>query len=316
MTMHLSRFPFSAMGTECTLHLYTDARHVAANVAAAATAEALRIEQKYSRYRSNSVVSELNRVADQGGSVDVDDETAGLIDYAFACYEKSDGLFDISSGILRRVWDFSGRRLPSPGSIAGLLPRIGLDRVVWRRPHLRFPAGMELDLGGVGKEYAVDRVAEICRSAGIEHGLIDLGGDLRVIGAHPTGQPWRIHIRHPRAVETPMAILDVVQGSVATSGDYERFMEIDGRRYSHILNPRTGYPVHGLRSVSVLSEHCLVAGSLASIAMLKGRSAPAWLRDLGVQHLWMDESGTIDGNAPTHPLPTTSSSPGVMSSFG
>jgi FAD:protein FMN transferase len=295
VTMHLLSFPFSAMGTDCMLHMYADEHHFATNVAAAATSEALRIERKYSRYRSDSVLSEINRVADRGGSVEVDDETAGLIDYAFACYAKSDGLFDISSGILRRAWDFSGR-LPSPGSIAALLPRIGLDKVGWSRPHLRFPAGMELDLGGLGKEYAVDRLAEVCRSEGIEHGLVDLGGDLRVIGAHPAGQPWRIHIRHPRALETPMAILDVLHGSVATSGDYERCMEIDGRRYSHILNPRTGYPVHGLRSVSVLAEQCLVAGSLASIAMLKGLEAPAWLHDLGVQHLWMDESGTIGGN--------------------
>jgi FAD:protein FMN transferase len=302
--MQLSSFPFAAMGTDCVLHLYADDQQVAAGVADAAVAEALRIEGKYSRYRPDSVLSSINQVADLGGAIDVDDETASLVDYAIACFEKSGGLFDITSGILRTVWNAAGR-LPSPESIAALLPRIGLEKVEWNRPRLRFRiAGMELDLGGLGKEYAVDRLAQVCESAGLEHGLIDLGGDLRSVGPRPGGLPWTVHIRDPRAPETALAVLDVAHGSVATSGDYARFVELDGRRYSHILNPHTGYPVHGLRSVSVLSEQCLVAGSISSIAMLKGLDGVGWLDTLGVQHLWMDESGAVGGNVRTGP-PTT-----------
>jgi thiamine biosynthesis lipoprotein len=192
--------------------------------------------------------------------------------------------------------DWTGQ-VPSTEAINALLPRIGMDQVEWQRPRLRFKRrGMELDLGGIGKEYAVDRLAEIARDLGIACGLVDLGRDIRAIGAHPDGQPWQVNVRHARATDTAMAVVPVSSGSLATSGDYERFMLVDGVRYSHILNPRTGYPARGLSSVSVLAEQCLVAGSLSSIAMLKGVEGPAWLASLGVKYLWMDEAGGSGGN--------------------
>ena len=137
--------------------------------------------------------------AKHAGSIAVDDETAKLLDYAYACYQRSDGLFDITSGILRRIWDFKSGRLPDRNAIDELLPRIGLSKVSWKRPRLTFPiAGMELDFGGIGKEYAADQAAAVCIALGIRHGLIDLGGDIAVIGPHPNLAPWNIGIRHPR----------------------------------------------------------------------------------------------------------------------
>jgi thiamine biosynthesis lipoprotein len=154
---------------------------------------------------------------------------------------------------------------------------------------------MELDLGGIGKEYAADRAADICAAMGLQHGLVDFGGDIRLIGPRPGGLPWKIGIRHPRISGRQIAAVDLAAGALATSGDYERFIEVAGRRYCHILNPHTGWPARGLRSVSVISPNCLVAGSLATIAMLKGREAIVWLRSLGVRHLFVDEDDAVGG---------------------
>lgn len=295
LTLH--GFPFSLMGTACTLHLYAARQGEADRAARSAIAEVRRIEARYSRYRPDSLLAEINRVALRGGSLALDEETAGLLDYAYACHARSGGMFDISSGILRKAWDFNGAKLPRQETLDLLLPKVGLDKIAWEDRRLTFTlAGMELDFGGIGKEYAADRAAEACLSLGIRHGLVDLGGDIRVIGPHPDLAPWPIGIKHSRRPDALMASFDVRQGALASSGDYERCMVVDGKRYSHILNPLTGWPVHGLSSVSVLAEQCLVAGSISTMAMLKGENGIAWLKELGVPHVWMDAEGKQGGS--------------------
>lgn len=256
-----------------------------------------RIECRYSRYRPDSVLSEINRVAGSGGTVVLDDETAALIDYAYACYRKSGGLFDITTGILRRAWNFPADILPEAEAVGRLLPLVGLNKVGWERPRLSFSVpGMELDLGGIGKEYAADRAAAICALGGISRGLIDLGGDLHAIGPQSDGTPWSVHLRHPREAGASVAVIPLVRGGLATSGDYERCVLINGCRHSHILDPRTGWPVQGLASVTVRAESCLIAGSLATMAMLKGKVGAEWLREIGVSATWVDTAGNIGGN--------------------
>jgi FAD:protein FMN transferase len=298
-------FEFYALGSDCKLQLFAPSRSMAQDAAAAAEREAARIEARYSRYRDDSELSRINAVAKAGGSLSVDSETAGLIDYAYACHRKSGGLFDITSGLLRRAWNFSSDKLPDDETIATLLPRIGLEKVQWHPPTLTFTIpNMELDLGGIGKEYAADRAAALCNTFGIEHGLVDFGGDIRLIGLRPNGELWRIGVRHARSATVPMAIVDLGSGAIATSGDYERFMDVDGERYCHIVNPRTGRPAQGLRSVSVVANDCLVAGSLATTAMLKGRDGIEWLRTLGVRHVFMDEDGVVGGTEATDFMPS------------
>jgi thiamine biosynthesis lipoprotein len=171
------------MGTECYLHLYISSQFDAEAVTCSAIQEILRIEAYYSRYSAGSFLSRINLIAQQGNIIEVDEETAGLLNYAYACYKKSAGLFDITAGILRKAWDFSAGHLPEQAEIDRLLPFIGLDKLHWRPPYLSFPvSGMELDFGGIGKEYAADRAAVICVSLGVEHGLLDLGGDICVLG--------------------------------------------------------------------------------------------------------------------------------------
>ncbi len=287
---------FYAMGSDCAVHLCGGTARDIERVAAAAEAETRRIEGRYSRYRGDSELARINKVAATGGVIDVDPETAGLMAYAKACFAKSDGAFDITSGRLRAVWDFSVARLPDKGSIDAILPFIGLDNVVLENGRLGFRRpGMELDFGGLAKEYAADRAAEVCAELGMRHGFIDLGGDIRVVGPQPDGLPWRIGIRHPREADRLAAEIALSSGALATSGDYERFIEVDGRRYCHILNPRTGWPADGLSSVTVISDRCLVAGSLSTAAMLKGRDGAAWLQGLGVRYLAIDPDGNSFG---------------------
>lgn len=285
------------MGSDCRLTLYADDESNAGQAADMVMAEVWRIESKYSRYIDGNTLSDINRAALAGGKIEVDDETAGLLNYAFAAFQLSEGLFDISSGVIRRVWDFSSGKVPAQSSIEHILPFIGLGKVVWTSPQIHFLySGMELDFGGIGKEYAVDRGADICHSMGIRSGLLDLGGDIRVLGPHPDGSPWEIGIRHPRKVETSLGNIQLTSGAVATSGDYERYIEVAGKRYCHILNPLTGWPVNGLASVTVVAEQCLLAGTLSTTAMLKECGGKKWLGDSGIQHCWVDGDMRVGGN--------------------
>jgi thiamine biosynthesis lipoprotein len=293
--LELHSISFHVMGTNCALHVYAPTAEAAQHTLRQAVTEVQRIESRYSRYRSDSDLAGLNRVAKAGGSLEVDDETAGLLNYAFAAYQRSGGLFDITSGLLRLAWDFKSGRTPTRAALDQLLPRVGLDKVIWKPPHLAFTLpGMEIDFGGLGKEYAADRAATICQSAGVVHGLVDLGGDIRVIGPHPNGEPWRIGIRHPRRPGDFIATACLQHGALATSGDYERCIEVGGRRYSHILHPATGWPVEGLCSVTVIADECLLAGTLCTVAMLMSHQGPGWLRSLHIPYFCVDEKGACD----------------------
>ncbi len=294
--MEIHRFCFRAMGSPCEILLAGMDQNQTKGIYELARAEIERLEQRYSRYRPENLLSAINRVAQAGGSLEVDAETAALLDYAAVCYRESDGLFDITTGILRQVWRFPLDTLPEPATLTGLCARIGWDKVHWERPRLEFlQAGMELDFGGIVKEYAADRAAVLCLEAGIQHGLVNLGGDLRVIGPLPSGQPWRVGIRNPEQPAQMLGWIHLAEGAIATSGDYLRCQVIQGRRYGHLLNPKTGWPVWGLASVSVVAQNCLVAGSLSTIALLKGKRGVQWLAELSVPHLWIDSQGKRGG---------------------
>jgi thiamine biosynthesis lipoprotein len=299
-TLKLYHYTFTAMGSPCDIQLYGKDRSQTNRIADAVMADVRRLEARYSRYRPDSFLSEINRVAAVGGSIGVDAETAGLLNYAATCYEESGGLFDISSGLLRKAWRFDSKQLPDNRQIQDLLGKIGWHKLGWKAPLLEFPLpGMELDFGGIVKEYAADRAAALCLEAGIRHGAINLGGDIKVIGPHPDGDPWRIGIRHPRRKDAVLETLLLYQGALASSGDYERCIVVAGRRYGHVLNPKTGWPVQHLASVSVVADFCVVAGSASTIAMLKEESGPSWLESLELAHLWVDMHGKVGGSLAT-----------------
>ena len=266
---------------------------------AAAIADVRRIEAKYSRYRDDSVTSAVNRAAG-GAPVAIDAETAALLAYADQCHRLSGGRFDVTSGVLRRAWNFrrSPPCLPDAAALAALCALVGWQEVEWDERSIRLPrSGMEIDFGGIGKEYAADRAAAILAERGVRHALVNLGGDVRALGGQADGTPWRVGVRHPRATDARAAIasVEIADGAVATSGDYERYIEVDGRRYCHLLDPRTGWPVRAWQSISVVAPLAVVAGSVATIAMLLADDAPDFLASQGLPWLGVDAAGEVCG---------------------
>lgn len=274
---------FSAMASPCELLLDSSDHALLQRCGQLAQAEALRIEQQYSRYRNDNLIYQINNAG--GAAVTVNEELANLIDYACTLYELSDGLFDLSSGVLRKLWRFDGSgKRPSPEAIAALLPRVGWHRVRWQRPQLQLQTGMEIDLGGIGKEYAVDRVCELLAQQTTCAFLVNFGGDLRARGPRQNGEPWHVGLEKPDNDKLALTDLPLQSGALATSGDARRSFVENGVRYGHILNPKTGYPVSGApRSITVLASTCIEAGALATLAMLQGGDAEAFLREQGVR---------------------------------
>ncbi len=291
---------FTAMAGPCRFRLYGDADSLDA-AAAAAEAEVRRLEARYSRYREDSLTSQINRAAGSGHAIPIDPETAGLLQYAETAWRESEGLFDLTSGILRQAWDFRSGKLPEPAAVEALLPRVGWDKLRWNPDAIELTEpGMEIDFGGCVKEYACDSALAVLRQANVEAALVDLAGDMAVLGSPPGEQGWSIAIRHPRQQEQAIAQLTLPAGALASSGDYARSINIDGHHYGHILDPRTGWPVAGLLAVSVIAGQCLVAGSTATIAMLKpAEEALAWLADLGLPWFAVDADLECHGSIAT-----------------
>lgn len=284
------------MACENELSLYCEHEKKADSIASQAIARVNALERRYSRYKPDSLLSKINASAGRPEGLVVDDETAALLNYAQTCYEQSDGLFDITSGVLRKLWDFKNHILPQQQDIDSIKQLIGWHKLDWTPPQITLPvSGMEIDFGGIVKEYAADSCANLCRSLGIRFGMANMGGDIHVIGPHPDGSPWIIGIQDPRDSDKVITSIPLNQGGLASSGDYQRCIEVDGKRYSHILNPETGWPVQGLRAVSVIAPHCLIAGSTSTIAMLKGEAGKLWLETTGMSYLWIDEQGECHG---------------------
>jgi thiamine biosynthesis lipoprotein len=289
---------FEAMAGPCEVLIDGGDRALATHLVALAQAEALRIERKFSRYRADSVIAQLH--AGRGQPRPVDDETALLLDFAAQCHVLSEGLFDITSGVLREVWRFDGSdRLPDAAAVERVRARVGWHKLAWQRPVLTLPQGMELDFGGIGKEYAVDRTLGLLRAQAARPMLVNFGGDLAVTGPRSGGEPWHVGIEQPSAAGTAPAaqpqaaeLLELSSGALATSGDARRFLLKDGVRYSHILDPRTGWPVvDAPRSVTVAAGTCVEAGMLSTLAMLQGLGAEALLAAQGVPHWVLRDNG-------------------------
>ena len=171
MNLSLKRFSFQAMGSYCEIQIYNESRVNAKRIIRQLAAEVRRLEQKYSRYQPNSLVAEINYSAGNKLGIKIDTETKALFDHALSCFEQSKGMFDITAGVLNRNWDFQSARVPNQVEIEQLLPMIGYNKLNWRKSRLMMPANMEIDFGGIVKEYAADAAAKLARRLGDEHGL-------------------------------------------------------------------------------------------------------------------------------------------------
>ena len=278
---------FRAMGSDCEFQLCFGSGSDSQFIFRCLQDELERLESKYSRFRKDSLLSQINL----GKEVNIDNETISLLEHAFNCFEQSEGLFDVTAGRLNSLWDFKKKKVPSQEEISYALSVTDFSKVSWNNGILSMPAGMNVDFGGIVKEYAADTLAVLAKKFGVQYGLINLGGDIAIVGNKPDGIAWKVGITDPRGTETEIASIDIYSGGLATSGDYKRYFIYEGKRYSHILNPKTGFPCAGLRAVSVAANLCTVAGSIATIAMLKDEpEAIKWLNDLEVPFVAMDSN--------------------------
>lgn len=260
--------------------------------------EAFRIEHKFSRYCTNNLIYKINH--SNAKPIQVDDEFKVLFDYAQTCYEISEGNFDITSGILSQAWKFDcSDNIPSQSTIDPLLKNIGWNKVTWQAPFITLKANMQIDLGGIGKEYAVDRTAEILSHYTKDSFLINYGGDIFVNKPRNNNQAWLVGIEDP---QNPTAhfeesitksrnsnLFELSQGGMATSGDSKRYLLKDGVRYSHILNPKTGWPItKAPHSITVVASTCTEAGILSTLAMLEEENAKEFLEEQEVV-FWCSE---------------------------
>lgn len=278
------------MASPCECLVICDDEALAKELIMLAFNEAQRIEKKFSRYRLDNIIHKINN--SKSKNICVDEETADLLDFSAQCYELSDGLFDVTSGVLREVWQFDGsNNIPATSLVEQTLQRVGWPKVKWQRPNLCMQTGMEIDLGGLGKEYAVDQAAKLMKNHAPDvNALINFGGDLVATGPRLNDVPWSIGVDDPsRTGEQAVGGVQLSKGALATSGDARRFLLKDNIRYSHILNPKTGWPVEQApRSVSVMSNTCIEAGMLATFALLQGKEARSFLEEQDVP-FWICE---------------------------
>lgn len=275
---------FQAMASDCQILLEGCSQAQAEQLLRLAAIETWRIEYKYSRYQSDNLMAQINQARE--APLALDEETCGLINYADLCYQLSEGLFDISAGVLRKIWRFDGSdNVPSREAIASILPLIGWHKVHWQAPFIQLQAGMELDLGGLGKEYAVDKVLQLLMiesrklSTAPVAILVNFGGDLACSGPRLNQQAWAVAVESHRVEKRSVLNVKLKQGAIATSGDARRFLLKAGIRYSHILNPKTGQAITDApHSISVAAGSCMQAGMLSTLAMLHGSQAEAFLQ--------------------------------------
>lgn len=275
---------FNAMASPCEVIIQSTDKHLATKLGNDIASEVWRIEDKYSRYNPCSVCGVINNSA--GHSIAIDEETYLLLNFADQCYQLSDGLFDISAGVLRKVWSFQGSQsdknnFPTVTQVNQVLTNVGWPKIHFDPKQITLMKGMEIDFGGIGKEYAVDRAIIIARQLTNHPVLVNLGGDLAVTSSRVNNEPWKVAIEQPDIdnKHTDM-IVSLKSGALATSGDARRFIINNGKRYGHILNAKTGWPVEQApRSITVVAPQCIQAGILATLALIQGAEAEKFLEE-------------------------------------
>ncbi|MBI5769872.1 MAG: FAD:protein FMN transferase [Verrucomicrobia bacterium] len=269
----LRQLAFRALGTQCEVQ-YAAANDVqAGGFERAAVAWVNAFEAKYSRFRADSLVSRINAAAGREW-VAIDAEMEGLFQLCDTLHFMTQGVLDPTALPLLRLWDYKAAtpRLPTDTEIAAALALVGWKKVQRAPGKVFLPSpGMALDFGGFGKEYAVDVVAQIALDHGIASALVDFGHDIRALSAPPGRPAWHIGLEDPQRPGAAAGSIGVVGKGVASSGDYLRSFTIGGKRYGHIVDPRTGRPVaNGCVQATVIAGTCLQAGVLSTTAFVLG----------------------------------------------
>jgi thiamine biosynthesis lipoprotein len=284
-----------AMGTKFTIYLYAPDQETAAAAFGAAFEEIERVEEDLSTYRPTSELSRINHTAGHQ-SITTDPETFRLLQISLGYGAKTGGAFDVTVGPLMRAWGFfrGQGKYPADAELAEARAQVGWQRVVLdpRNRTLRFDQdGVELDLGGIGKGYAADRVAEVLRDAGIKAALVDAGSStIYALGAPPGKSAWRVRISRPGHPRYTLAMVSLRDTSVSTSGSYEKFFRLNGHVYCHIMDPRIGKPVEGMLQTTVIAPSAMDSDALSTSTFVLGpfRAKPLLRTMAGTAALWVE----------------------------
>ena len=224
-----------------------------------------------STYKPDSEISRVNAHAAEG-PMKISEELYSMIERSLALSVASHGAFDITYDSVGYLYDFRERKRPTDSEIADHIAAVDYRHVVLdpavRTVHFTVP-GVRINLGGIAKGYAVEHAAELLRKQGVQHALLNAGGDTRVIGDR-RGQPWVVGIRHPRQANEVVTRLPIVDEAISTAGDYERFFEENGRRYHHVINPSTGQPTEGILTVTVIGPDGTLTDGLDTAIFVLG----------------------------------------------
>lgn len=285
------------MGTSFSITVTAEDSFFAMRALDAGFAEIDRIEAAISSWRPGSETSRVNLEAGRR-SVRVSDDLFGLIERSLKVSALTEGAFDITFAALDPVWRFDGTmtRVPDSAAVAVSVVHVGWERIVLD-PEARTvflpDSGMRIGFGAIGKGFAADRVRGLLVGLGVEGGLVNAGGDLSTWGTEADGEPWTVAVADPAHPDEVLAWMDVSNRAVVTSGDYERYAELEGRRYAHILDPRTGWPVAGLRAVTVIGPDAERADALATALFVMGKERGLELagRLPGFEAFFVDDRG-------------------------
>ncbi len=268
--------------------------------------EMKRVEQRMSRFLPGSEVSRVNKEAFVEGKkgtlsaerpIPISDELFSLLEKAVRLSELTRGRFDITIFPLWEIWKFEGENpeVPEKAEIEKALKLVNYDKMILKNGEISFAGrGMGIDLGGIAKGYAVDGAVRVLKEKNINSAMVNAGGDIYVLG-RKQGKPWRIGIRHPRREGEILGTIEVEDRAIVTSGDYERFFFSEGKRYHHIINPRTGYPADECQSVTIVAEEATFADGLATgIFVLGPREGMALIESLeGVEGVIVNKEGDV-----------------------
>ena len=248
----------------------------------AAIAEIQRIEALLTTYRPDSQTNQINEAAGLH-PVKVDREVFDLINRSIRISELTQGAFDLSYGSIdKRLWNFDTQldALPDPKTAKRMVRLINYRNIMLdesAQTVMLKEAGMRIGFGGIGKGYAAEMARRFLKASGVESGVVNAAGDLTVWGNQPNGQLWTIGIAHPDFKDWPFSSLTIADMAVATSGNYEKFVRINGKKYSHTIDPHTGYPVHGIKSVTIICPNAELADAMATPVMVMGIEAGLYL---------------------------------------
>jgi len=240
-----------------------------------AVAEITRIEKLISSWDPDSQTSAINKNAGIG-PVAVDGELYGLIERAVGLSKLTDGAFDISYASMDRIWKFDGSmtHMPTEEEITSSVSKVGFEKIILdpnKKTVFLKEKGVKIGFGAIGKGYAADRAKDLLVAKGVPSGIINASGDMNTWGKQPNGQEWKVAITNPMDKNKVFALLPITNGAVVTSGNYEKFVRFNGKRYSHIIDPRTGYPSSGILSVTVFAPSAELADALATSVFVMGK---------------------------------------------